>query len=200
MDDVIEAKLTKVSDREIQELRNKIEEQKRIQEYQNLKKDLEEISYRSANSLNEFDSAMQSPDTDRVLQSRKGKDHFINLAIKRFQHMLSPRPAVGNFIALALIISVIVLLRGNFIQKIDGYDVHKILPYLGYGALVAGALQIIKSATRTLLIPLLAIVIGGIVAVGMGQHDIVMTFGKDVYQGMFVCGLIGFLIAGFAID
>ena len=200
MDDVIEAKITKVSDREIQELRNKIEEQKRLQEYQTLKKDLEEISYRSANSLNEFDSAMQSPDTDRVLQSRKGKDHFINIAIKRFQHMLSPRPAVGNFIALALIISVIVLLRGNFIQKIDGYDVHKLLPYLGYGALVAGALQIIKSATRTLLIPLLAIIIGGLIIAAMGQNDVVMTFDKWVYQGMFISGIVGLIIASFAID
>ena len=85
---------------------------------------MEEISYCSANPLNEFDSAMQSSDADRVLQSRKGKDHFINLAI----------------------------------------------------------------------------VIGGIIAFGMGQHDIVMTFGKYVYQGMFVCGLTGFLIAGFTID
>jgi hypothetical protein len=34
----------------------------------------------------------------------------------------------------------------------------------------------------------------------MGQNDIVMTFGKEVYQGMFVCGIIGLIIASFSIE
>jgi len=34
----------------------------------------------------------------------------------------------------------------------------------------------------------------------MGQNDIVMSFGKEVYSGMFVCGIIGLIIASFSID
>jgi len=114
--------------------------------------------------------------------------------------MCSPRPAVGNFIALGIILAVIFLLRSGVVTHIGSYDVSEYLPYLGYGALIAGALQIIKSATRTLLIPLLALIIGGLIAVSMGQNDIVMTFGNGIYQGMFICGIIGLIIAAFAID
>jgi len=197
---VIEANPTRITEREISEMKEKIADQKRVTEYNKLKTDLADISYRSANTPNEFDSAMQSPDTDRVLQSRKGKDNFINLFIARVQHMCSPRPAVGNFIALGIILAVIFLLRSGVVTHIGSYDVSKYLPYLGYGALIAGALQIIKSATRTLLIPLLALVIGGLITVSMGQNDIVMTFGNEIYQGMFICGIIGLIIASFSID
>jgi hypothetical protein len=143
---------------------------------------------------------MQSPDTERVLQSKKGKDNFMNTLIRRLQHMCSPRPAIGNFIALGIIVAALCFTRGGFITHIGEYDVSKYLPYLGYGALISGALQIIKSATRTLLIPLLAIIIGGLIIAGMGQNDVVMAFDKWVYQGMFISGIMGLIIASFSID
>jgi len=197
---VIEANPEKITEREISELKEKIADQKRVDQYNKLKADLEDISYRAANTNNEFQSAMQSPDTDRVLQSRKGKDNFINLFIARVQRMCSPRPAVGNFIALGITLAVLFLMRSGIVTHIGSWDVSNFLPYLGYLALVSGALQIIKSATRTLLIPLLALIIGGLITASMGQNDIVMSFGKEVYSGMFVCGIIGLIIASFSID
>jgi len=197
---VIEANPEKITEREISELKEKIADQKRVDQYNKLKADLEDISYRAANTNNEFQSAMQSPDTDRVLQSRKGKDNFINLFIARVQRMCSPRPAVGNFIALGITLAVLFLMRSGIVTHIGSWDVSNFLPYLGYLALASGALQIIKSATRTLLIPLLALIIGGLITASMGQNDIVMSFGKEVYSGMFVCGIIGLIIASFSID
>ena len=91
-------------------------------------------------------------------------------------------------------------MRSGIVTHIGSWDVSTFLPYLGYFALVGGALQIIKSATRTLLIPLLALIIGGMITVSMGQADIVLTFGKEVYQGMFICGMIGLIIAAYSID
>jgi len=46
----------------------------------------------------------------------------------------------------------------------------------------------------------LALIIGGLITASMGQNDIVMSFGKEVYSGMFVCGIIGLIIASFSID
>jgi len=164
---VIEANPEKITEREISELKEKIADQKRVDQYNKLKADLEDISYRAANTNNEFQSAMQTPDTDRVLQSRKGTDNFINLLIARVQRMCSPRPAVGNFIALGITLAVLFIMRSGIVTHIGSWDVSNFLPYLGYLALVSGALQVIQSATRTLLIPLLALIIGGLITASM---------------------------------
>jgi hypothetical protein len=34
----------------------------------------------------------------------------------------------------------------------------------------------------------------------MGQNDVVMAFDKWVYQGMFISGIMGLIIASFSID
>lgn len=176
------------------------DDQKRLMEYQQLKKDLQDISFQAANTPNEYDSAMQYPDTDNVMQSRNAARNFINLLFRRIGHMLSPRPCVGNFISLFLVIGILVMIRAEIITKIGSYNVEKYLPYIGYASLIVGAITIIKSGTRSLLIPLLAVVIGGIVATTIQPHELILTFQKAVYQGMFVVGLIGLVIAAFSID
>ena len=70
---------TNITDQEIDNLKSEIETQKRQAEYAKLKQDLADITYKSANTPNEFDSAMKYPDTDKVLQS-KGKKALLILS------------------------------------------------------------------------------------------------------------------------
>jgi hypothetical protein len=188
-----------ITDQEIDNLKSEIETQKRQAEYAKLKQDLADITYKAANTPNEFDSAMKYPDTDKVLQS-KGRKGFVNLVLDRLAHMLSPRPITGNFIALGIILVVLITVRANLITHVGQYDIKSYLPYIGYFALLGGAIQIIKSSTRSLIIPLVATVAGGVIATSMNATDLVFTFSQAVYQGMFVVGLVGLIIGAFSID
>lgn len=189
-----------ITQSDINTLKQQIEEQKRQQEYQRLSQNLERISGENSQAIEEFYSPMQSPDMEQVLNTQKGREGFIILLIRRLQNMLSPRPAIGGFISLGLTVAIVVLLHKNFIQHIAGWDIHRYLPYLGITVLIAGGLQIIKSGTRTLLLPLLAVIIGGSIASSMGVHDTMLTLQKAVFQGAFICGVIGLIIAVFSID
>ena len=59
-DNVIQANPRKISQSEIENLRKQVDDQKRLMEYQQLKKDLQDISFQTANTPNEYDSAMCS--------------------------------------------------------------------------------------------------------------------------------------------
>jgi len=71
-------------------------------QYQRLLEDIEDKTYKAVNTPNEFSSAMQYPDTYNVLKSKKKNKSFFDLLYARLIHMLSPRPVIGNFIALGL--------------------------------------------------------------------------------------------------
>lgn len=187
--------MSNITDKDITDLQKQIDAKKRQAEYNKLKNELNEM----AKQPTEFDSGMTYPDTDKILQSSK-KKHFINILFERVGHMLSPRSATGNFIALGIIIAVLVVLRANIVTQINGYDISKYIPYISYLALVAGVLQILKSSTRSLIIPLIATVIGGFIATSMNAQDLVFTFGQSIYQGMFIAGLVGLIFGAFAID
>ncbi|MBK2046062.1 hypothetical protein IB644_05810 [Allofrancisella guangzhouensis] len=185
----------KLTDQDVLDLQKQIDEKKRLVEYEKLKKELAEITKQPT----EFDSAMKYSDTDKVLQS-KGKKSFINSLFDRLTHMLSPRPVTGNFISLGIITVVLIFSRSNIITNIGGNDITEYLPYIGYFALVVGGLQIIKSSTRSLLIPVLATVIGGVFATSMNPDTLVFTLHQVVYQAMFITGLLGLTIGAFTID
>ena len=184
---------------EISDMNSRIAETKMQIQHQKLKEELSELTYKAANTPNEFDSAMTYPDTEKVLQSR-GKKGFVNLVLDRLGHMLSPRPITGNFIALGIIVAVLITVRANLITHIGEYDITKYLPYIGNFALLGGAIQIIKSSTRSLIIPLVATVAGVMIATSMSPTDLVFSFSQAVYQGMFVVGLIGLILGAFSID
>ena len=175
------------------------EMKKRQAEYDRLKQDLADITYKASHTPTEFDSAMTYPDTDKVLKS-KGNQSFLNSAIDRFTHMLSPRPITGNLIALGILLAVLLIIRLNAQAYYDDNDIRQYLPYIGYLALGAGAIQILKSSTRSLLIPVVATAVGLAIATSMNVDDVVFTFQQTVYQGMFIVGLIGLIIGAFTID
>lgn len=191
--------MNSITDKDIENVKAELEKQKRKAEYDSLKKELADITSKSLKEQTEFDSAMTYPDTDKVLQN-KGKQKFLNTAFSRLGHMLSPRPATGNFIALGLIIFVLILLRANIITSVGKYDITTYLPYISYLALITGVVQILKSSTRSLIIPLIAIITGGIIATTMNADDLVFTFQQAIYQGLFIAGVVGLIIGALTID
>ena len=191
--------MSHITDQEISDLKNEVEAKKRQVEYDRLKQDLADITYKVSHTPTEFDSAMTYPDTDKVLKS-KDNQSFLNSAIDRFTHMLSPRPITGNLIALGILLAVLLIIRLNAQAYYDDNDIRQYLPYIGYLALGAGAIQILKSSTRSLLIPVVATAVGLAIATSMNVDDVVFTFQQTVYQGMFIVGLIGLIIGAFTID
>ena len=62
------------------------------------------------------------------------------------------------------------------------------------------AFQIIKSASRSLLLPFIALVVGASVAHGLGAHEMLFHLSKPFYTGMTIVGIIGLGVAVLAID
>jgi hypothetical protein len=63
-----------VNDNDINDLKSKIDAQRKIHEYEKLKKDLFDITYQSTHALTEFDGGMQQIDTDKSLKTIKVPD------------------------------------------------------------------------------------------------------------------------------
>ena len=186
--------MSNITEKDIEALAADIRQKERQSEFNKLTQKLDRISEPS-----EFDSAMAYRDNDNVLQS-KGKKGFINLVTDRLAHMLSPRPVTGNFISLGLMIAVLIIVRANLITQVGNYDIKGYLPYIGYLALFGGGLQVIKSSSRSLIIPIIAIVVGGCIATTMSPDALVFTFTQAVYQGLFIVGLIGLVMGAISID
>ena len=192
--------MSHITDQEINDLKNQVEAKKRQAEYDRLKQDLADITYRESNRPTEFDSGMQYPDTDRSLKDHSRKDGFVNRVIDRLTHMLSIRPITGNLISIAITISVIVIARKGIVTHISDIDIASYLPFITYLAIFSAGMQILKSSTRSLFLPLVATIAGGIISASTGSEDLILTFPHWVFQGMFIMGLLGLVAGAFSID
>ena len=181
-----------VTDEDINELRSKINEQKKLQEYERLKKDLLDITFQANHTLTEFDSGMKQVDTERVLSSSH-KKNLSELFIARLIKMCSVRPVVGNIIALVLAVISLTSLH----KFLNGSEFE---PLLSSFIMIAGGIQVLKSASRSLVLPLCAILVGAIIIPLITGHHLFLGHSKDFYEGIFVVGLIGLAISVFSID
>lgn len=192
--------MTSITDKDIDELKRQVEAKRRQAEYDRLKQDLADITYKSANTPNEFDSGLQYPDTDRVLKDGSHKDKFVSRVIDRIAHMLSIRPITGNLISIAITIGVIIIARKGIVTHISDIDITSYLPFITYLAIFSSGMQILKSSTRSLFLPLVATIAGGIISASTGSEDLILTFPHWVFQGMFIMGLLGLVAGAFSID
>ena len=182
------------SDTELQNLREQIASAKRMAEYAQLKKDLKEIVSTSVNTPNELEGMMQIPDTEKVLKTKREKSHFFELLLERLHSMFSVRPIIGNIIAL-LIASVALYYifdETEMSQSSQGFFAAAIE--------IFAAIQIIKSATRGLLLPFLALLIGCSIAHMLTAHQTFLHFNKIFYEHLMVVGIIGLGVAVLCID
>ena len=184
------------TDTQIALLRESIANAKRKAEYESLKRDLHDITYQAANTPTEFDGQMQRPDTDRVLKTKRTREHWIELLFGRVKGMFSVRPLIGNIIAL-LIAGIALFYIFNEVN-IAGFKAYQ--NYFAIGIQLFAALQIIKSATRGLLLPFLALVVGGSVAHSLGADQTLLHFNRNFYEHVMLTGIIGLGVAVLAID
>ncbi len=186
--------ITLPSESELQTLRDQIGEAKRIAEYVQLKRDLQDIVSKSVNMPNEFEGVMQIPDTEQVLKSKREKPRFLELLTERLRGMFSVRPIIGNVIALLI---ACVLLYSIYDQL--GVT-HATKDFLSIGIEIFAAIQIIKSGTRSLLLPFLALIIGCTASHSIASNNLIFHFGKDFYQHLMVVGIIGLGVSVLSID
>lgn len=185
-----------VTDKEINELKSQIDAQRKIQEYAQLKKDLADISFKTQHTLTEFDSGMQEVDTHRVLKANRTNASFSELVISRIIKMCNLRPIVGNFIALGLSATGLIFIS----TFLSNPDLKTLKIGLTYFIEIAAAVQILKSANRSIVLPLAATTTGAIVSQQLTGTHLFLNHSTEFFQAMMIVGLVGIGISVFAID
>lgn len=185
-----------VTDEQINELRNQIDEHKKREEYERLKNDLYNITFQANHTLTEFDSGMKQVDTERVFSTNNRKQTLSEIIIARFIKMCAVRPIIGNIIAVTLAMISIISMHGF----LNNPDMGSLKTYLSLFIEIAAGVQILKSASRSLVLPIAASLIGAIIANQLTGHQLFLHHTADFYQAVMVTGLIGIAISVFSID
>jgi len=185
-----------VIDNDIRDLKSKIDEQHKKQEYEKLKQDLFDITYKANNTMTEFDGGMTEVDTEKLLKTTRSKDSFFDLVIARIIRMFNARPVIGNIIGIGL--AFVGLMSMN--KYMNNPELVMVKMYLGRFMMISGVVQILKSATRSLLLPLVATAVGGIIANQLTGNHLMLGQPSWFYQGVLITGLIGIAISVFSID
>jgi hypothetical protein len=184
------------TDSEISVLRNQIGDAKRLAEYNKLKEDLHDITYKAVNTPNEFSGSMQMPDTEKVLQTKRKSNSLADLFISRTKGMLSVRPVIGSVIALLLASIALFFV----FSVIDNAWFIKYRIYFSSTIQIAAGIAIIKSASRSLLLPLVALFVGGAIAASLNNHGALFYLNRASYEHLMIVGLVGICISIMTID
>ena len=143
---------------------------------------------------NEFEGAMRIPDTERVLKTKRKKNLLVELVISRFLGMMAFRPIIGNFIAISMaFVALYYLFEVAAYPWLEGYR-----QYLAILIECAAGLQIIKSSTRSLLLPFVALVIGG--TLSTVDLNLGWGFNPHFFEALTLVGVLGCLFAVINID
>lgn len=181
---------------EIEKIKEQLAALRRQQEYANLKKELAEVTAQAVNTPNEFEGAMQLPDSEKVLQTKRSTKQFSEILLARVIKMLSIRPIIGNIIALGIAAFALIFLNTELTLSHGQQYQH----YIGIGLLTFAAIQIIKSSTRSLLIPILATILGAVISHSLASSETLLTYSANFYQYLMITGIIGLGISVLTID
>ena len=184
------------TENELESLRRQIEASRRQEELKNLKQELADITLKAQYDLGEFDGGLKEVDTERLLKNKEKKNHLMDRAIASFLKMMSVRPVIRNLVAILVLMGCVVcLLNFLHIKPLEG----KII-YFCYFIEIAVGIQILKSATRSLLIPVSATLIGAVVANTMPEGSLFLMHHQLFYQILMVTGIVGVMMSVFTID
>ena len=128
----------------IEKLKSQISDMSRKAEHEKLKKELAELTREIVHTPNEFEGAMQMPDTEKVLSAKRKRAGFFELVINRVRDMASLRPIVGNVIAIGLAVFALYYIT----TQVQGTVLEDYQHYLGTGMCIFAGLQVIRSATH----------------------------------------------------
>ena len=180
---------------QLNDLKAQLEAAERQRQYDEIKSKLDAIQGQGSEA-NEFEGAIQIPDTEKVMQTKRQSQHLIEKIIKRVTHMLSPRPVVGNLIAIGLAFIALHFLRHEV--TLAGFG--KYQNYIGTGLLIFGAIQVIKSSTRSLFIPVITMIAGAIISHTLPHGEHFLGYTAQFYQYVMITGIIGLGISVLTID
>ena len=144
----------------------------------------------------EFEGAMQEPDDQKVLKTKRQSAKLMDLILERLIRMFAIRPIIGNIIALGL--SCFALFYIYHEIDLAGFSGYR--HYFGLGTLLFAALQIIKSSTRSLMLPILALVIGSLITHSLSGPQTLFGFSKTFFEYLMITGVIGVAISVLTID
>ena len=113
-----------------------------------------------------------------MLKTKRKSAHLFDVIFERVRGMLSVRPIVGNIIAIGLVIFALFYIQ----NEIAGTAIEKYQLYLTRGMCIFAGLQIIKSATRSLLLPIITLIVGNSIAHSLGPNELLMGFDATFYQ------------------
>ena len=188
--------ITLQDDQNIESIKAQLETLKRKNELSKLKEELAEASQIANQTPNEFEGSMQIPDTDKVLKTKRKTTSFFDIVFERVRAMLAVRPIVGNIIAIGLAFFAMYYIY----NEIQGTVLAKYQGYMGTGMCVFAALQVVKSSTRSILLPILAVMIGSSISHTLGNGTHLLGHGVTFYQYMMGVGIVGIGISVLSID
>lgn len=134
------------------------------------------------------------PDTQKTLKSKPESPRFVELFIDRLRDMFSVRPIMGNIIALLIAFIALYYIYDELGVSRATKD------FLAIGIEIFSAIQIIKSGTRGLLLPFLALIIGGTGTHMLSHSPMLFHFGHAFYERLMVVGIIGLGVSVLSID
>lgn len=175
--------------REVERAREQRERQRLQAELQGLRDEI-----RATNTASD---GMRQPDTYRVLKStRKGKPVFLDLVMARLGAMFDVKPIIGSLIALGLLVLAFALVMHRLPpQLLNDYGV-----YINWVLGIAASIVVIKSATRSLTLPVLAVLVGGLSTTVVHFHQSLFTLDAAFFIRMLIVGVIGLVMAAVSID
>ncbi|OGT31691.1 MAG: hypothetical protein A3E87_02840 [Gammaproteobacteria bacterium RIFCSPHIGHO2_12_FULL_35_23] len=125
------------------------------------------------------------------LSQKSTKSNFLTVLANRIIEMLSPTPVINYLIASFLFGIVIYFI--NHPEGIKWLIKYKL--YFAYFAQFALAITIIKSASKGLLLPLLALFIGSIAFKVISPSDTLFELSKNFYGFIMIIGILGTCIS-----
>ena len=184
------------SEEDVANLRQKIAAHRRQQEHRQLQAELQHVAVTRANTHNQFDGVMQEPDTQRVLKTKRRRYSFIDLVFARLAGMFAARPIIGHLIAVGFALSAYGLLQTELMLH-HAAQYHQ---YLGIGLLFMAGIAVIKSATRSALLPVILAIGGAIISHTLHHKQLLFNHDATFYQYVMIAGIIGMGITALNID
>ena len=127
---------------------------------------------------------------------RRGKPGLFDLLRERLVAMLDVRPITGPIIALA----GLVLVFAALLHKAPQSFLTEYTTYINWVLGLAAGYVVIKSATRSMALPLLVLAIGGTTRMIIPLHGTLFQLGATFFTRMLIVGAIGMMIVAVSID
>ena len=170
-------------------LKKQVEEVKRANEYAELKKELQNMQQLQVDQSKMTHGAIQSVDEHQLLKTKRTGSSVFEKVFIRIGEMASPASVTGSISAIVIGIVCLTILY----YKADALGLKEYQHFLGFGILIAGAWQIVKSGSRSLFLPIIAVIVGFAASSNLNHGYTFLSFSKDFYNMLTLVGIAGLI-------